>query len=230
MAKNRIGYVCIVAVAMAVGGVLGAALYRNRLQSIPYFGSHQSLYGLSKAQRPIVMLGDSLTAGVPWNEITACPNVVTRAVWGDTSADILNRLDDVMALEPSAVFLMIGTNDIVRGVKGSDVVENTKRIVDKLSGVDVFAHYVLPVGERIERSKAINEEMSTLNAALGIDLKPRLGARLIDMRREFTDAAGYLQPALTIDGVHFTAAAYAIWRDRIEASILEHCRATNRRQ
>ena len=208
--------------------VLGAALYRSRLQTIVYFGSHQSLYGLSKAQRPVVMLGDSLTAGVPWNEMTACPNVVTRAVWGDTSIDVLNRLDDVMALEPSAVFLMIGTNDIVvRGVKGSDVVENIKRIVDKLSGVDVFAHYVLPVGERIERSKAINEEMSALNVALGTDLKPLLGARLIDMRREFTDGAGYLQPALTIDGVHFTAAAYAIWRDRIEASILEHCRATN---
>src|SRR5271165_596600 len=87
------------------------------VRKLSYHDVRRGLFALSKIQSaPIVMLGDSLTEGGPWRELTGCLYLVNRGIGGDTSGGVLARLDEIIALKPRAVFLMIGVNDISLGV------------------------------------------------------------------------------------------------------------------
>src|ERR1022692_2171298 len=62
--------------------------------------------------RPVVFLGDSITAAFEWGESFAGSTpVLNRGIGGDTTLGVLERIADVSRLNPVAVFLMIGTND-----------------------------------------------------------------------------------------------------------------------
>ena len=63
----------------------------------------------------VVLLGDSITEGGVWNELLPELPVLNRGVGGETSAQVLARLDLVLNA-PSAVVLLIGTNDLSSGV------------------------------------------------------------------------------------------------------------------
>src|SRR5260221_10024311 len=63
----------------------------------------------------VVLLGDSITQG--WGEDFSAwfpgLKIANRGISGDTSRGVLIRLhEDVLALDPEAVVLLIGTNDL----------------------------------------------------------------------------------------------------------------------
>src|SRR5919107_3626071 len=63
----------------------------------------------------VVFLGDSITQGWGGGLGAAFPGVkiANRGISGDTTRGVLIRLqEDVLALEPAAVVLLIGTNDL----------------------------------------------------------------------------------------------------------------------
>ncbi len=81
------------------------------------------------ASRTIVCLGDSLTAGLVSasfvDELSRRLagqglHFVNSGVNGDLAYNVLRRLDEVVALRPYSVILMIGTNDIVSTLRRSD--------------------------------------------------------------------------------------------------------------
>src|SRR5690606_8720843 len=66
-------------------------------------------------QRTIVFLGDSITQGWHDNFDNAFPELraANRGISGDTTRGMLIRLqEDVIALNPAAVVLLAGTNDL----------------------------------------------------------------------------------------------------------------------
>src|SRR5215475_6172002 len=64
-------------------------------------------------QIDVVMLGDSITAQGEWANILPRRRILNLGVGGDTSAGLLNRLRDVIALKPRIVLVMIGLNDFL---------------------------------------------------------------------------------------------------------------------
>ena len=83
----------------------------------------------------IVFLGDSITQG--WGKdfrgLFGDLNVVNRGISGDTSRGLLLRLkEDVINLDPSAVVLMIGANDLAERAKNEIIFENVKSIINAL--------------------------------------------------------------------------------------------------
>lgn len=69
---------------------------------------------------PIVFLGDSITEKIDWRELFSYPNIVNRGIGSDTITGVNNRIDSIVKLRPSKVFLMIGINDIsLGGCKGN---------------------------------------------------------------------------------------------------------------
>src|SRR5271165_261445 len=63
-------------------------------RKLSYKDVRRGLFALSKMQTAsIVMLGDSLTEGGPWLELTGCPSIVNRGIGGDTTKGVLGRLD-----------------------------------------------------------------------------------------------------------------------------------------
>jgi acyl-CoA thioesterase-1 len=94
------------------------------------------------AQRTLVFLGDSLTAGLGLARKDAFPSlvearlggswkVVNAGVSGDTSAGARARLDHVFRQKPEVLFLCIGFNDGLRGLPVPELERNLRAILDR---------------------------------------------------------------------------------------------------
>ena len=99
----------------------------------------------AQAQRTVVFLGDSLTAGLGLPRKDAFPaliedrirqaglgwRVVNAGVSGDTSAGARARLDWVFKDRPELLVLCIGSNDGLRGLPVKELEANLRTILDR---------------------------------------------------------------------------------------------------
>jgi acyl-CoA thioesterase-1 len=99
----------------------------------------------TQAQRTVVFLGDSLTAGYGLARQEAFPSlleariraaglgwkVVNAGVSGDTSAGARARLDFIYRQKPQLIFLCIGSNDGLRGLPATELEKNLRAILDR---------------------------------------------------------------------------------------------------
>jgi lysophospholipase L1-like esterase len=221
---------------MAVGAVLVSASVpliagqSSAAQSVPirklsYHDVRRGLFALSKIQTAaIVMLGDSLTEGGPWRELTGCPSIVNRGIGGDTTKGVLGRLDEIFKLQPRAVFVMIGVNDISLGIPKETTTQNFRALLDAvgINRARTFVNYVLPVAAHY-RKKHMNEEISALNIAIAGLVAGRSNVTPIDLRPLLRDPNGYLGEEFSYDGLHLSPKGYEVWRDAIAPSIAEYC-------
>jgi lysophospholipase L1-like esterase len=85
-------------------------------------------------QGALVFLGDSITQG--WGDVgSSFPGIRTanRGISGDTSRGVLIRLqEDVLALNPAGVVLLIGTNDLEEKAEPETIAGNVGLIVAAL--------------------------------------------------------------------------------------------------
>ena len=88
-------------------------------------------------QKALVFLGDSITQG--WGDLGATfagVKTANRGISGDTTRGMLLRLqDDVLALNPSGVVLLMGTNDLEENASPETIAGNFKLIVDALKNM-----------------------------------------------------------------------------------------------
>ncbi len=106
---------------------------------------------LAQAGRTLVCLGDSLTAGYGLEESLAYPallqgrldkeqpgwTVINAGVSGDTSRGALGRLDWVLKGKPDLLFVAIGANDGLRGIKTEETEANLRGIVTRAQAAKV---------------------------------------------------------------------------------------------
>lgn len=86
-----------------------------------------------QAKGSVVFIGDSLTAG--WKDLAAAfPNlrIANRGIGGDTSRGLLFRFtEDALDLEPKAISLCIGGNDLSAHADPAGVVANIAAMVEQ---------------------------------------------------------------------------------------------------
>ncbi|MCK5845773.1 MAG: hypothetical protein KAG97_13755, partial [Victivallales bacterium] len=88
---------------------------------------------LPNPEGEICFLGDSITDGCEWRELTGIETVTNRGIGGDTSWGLLARIDEVTEGKPAKVFLMIGTNDLAWGGQTVPAVhKNIGRVLDAI--------------------------------------------------------------------------------------------------
>jgi hypothetical protein len=106
----------------------------------------------------VVLLGDSITQG--WGEDFSAwfpgMKIANRGISGDTSRGVLIRLEeDVLALAPRAVVLLIGTNDLEEKAAPETVAANLRLILAELSrhdaGMPIVLCQVFPSSESKSR-------------------------------------------------------------------------------
>lgn len=104
----------------------------------------------------IIFLGNSINDGAEWNELFtnkgekhADSRIKNRGISGDITAGVIHRLAEITRRKPAKVFLMIGINDLGRGLTPDSVVKNILLINDYLQqespGTKVFIESILPV-------------------------------------------------------------------------------------
>jgi hexosaminidase len=211
----------------AVAAVVAIAATLPALAQSPHKMSwnevRRGLFALSKVESAsIVMLGDSLTEGAPWAELTGCPHLLERGIGGDTTAKVLARLDDVLKLKPRAVFLMIGVNDILLSVPRETTVANYQAILDRLKGPHLVVAYVLPVAASYGK-RQMNGSIAALDDAIASLVADRPNTTVLDLRPRFRGPDGYLRADLSYDGLHLSPKGYELWRDTIAPYVAQYC-------
>src|SRR6266436_5567829 len=91
---------------------------------------------IEQDRHAVVMLGDSITQG--WGDDFSGwfpgMKMANRGISGDTSRGVLIRLkEDVLDLEPQAVVLLIGTNDLEEKAEPETIAANLKLILAELA-------------------------------------------------------------------------------------------------
>jgi acyl-CoA thioesterase-1 len=143
------------------------------------------------AERVVVALGDSLTAGLGVTRDEAYPallearlrqqghdyRVVNAGVSGDTSAGGRRRVDWVLRAKPECVIVALGANDGLRGLPVEELRENLEAIVRQLQAGGAR---VLLVGMRVppnygdEYARAFAAVFPTVARRTGVALAPFL--------------------------------------------------------
>ncbi len=166
-------------------------------------------------QRAVVFLGDSITQGWGDNLGGSFPGVkvANRGISGDTTRGVLIRLkEDVLALNPSAVFILIGTNDLEEQADPETVAANLKLILAALKEhnpkMPVVLSQVFPSSATKKRPA---EQIKKLNALYAAAAKGDAQVTLIETRLLFADAQGDAKMEEFPDLLHPNQAGYAKW-------------------
>jgi lysophospholipase L1-like esterase len=166
-------------------------------------------------QNAVVFFGDSITQG--WGDdlhgAFKDAKVANRGISGDTTRGMLVRLDeDVLALDPSGVVMLMGTNDIDDGASPQTIAGNIQRIIDKLHEQNPELPIVLC--EVMPSSKSKNRPAATireLNRLLGEIVADEPNVTLLDTWTLFANANGDAKSEEFPDLLHPNAAGYAKW-------------------
>ncbi|MFR4960974.1 MAG: GDSL-type esterase/lipase family protein [Eggerthella lenta] len=117
---------------MAMGGG-GCDYHGNHYYYYYYDFTSQYDQAVRIDKADICFVGDSLTQLGLWSEFFPGRTVINRGIGSDVSEGVLNRLDSVVDHRPDIVFLMIGVNDLGKGIPEAETVGNVRKIVSSLS-------------------------------------------------------------------------------------------------
>lgn len=173
------------------------------------------------AERVIVALGDSLTAGFGVAADEAYParlqarlrregydyRVVNAGVSGDTTAGGLRRVDWVLRARPEIVIVALGANDGLRGQPVDAMEENLARIVGRLQASGAR---VLLAGMRVPPN--YGDAYAREFAAAFPAVARRAGVPLAPFLLDGVAAVARLNQG---DGIHPNAEGHAIMADRL---------------
>ena len=171
---------------------------------------------VAKDQGAIVFLGDSITQG--WHDDLdgMFPGLKTanRGISGDTTRGVLVRLqDDVIALNPRAVVLLIGTNDLdEKGGSPWVVASNVRLILERLQqhnpAMPVIVCQVMPSSHEKNRPAYLIRRINQLLLELTAD-QPQV--TVIDTWKLFAGPTNDAKLEEFPDLLHPNAIGYAKW-------------------
>jgi lysophospholipase L1-like esterase len=163
----------------------------------------------------VVFLGDSITQQWGPGLDAAFPGVkiANRGISGDTTRGVLIRLkDDVLALDPAAVVLLIGTNDLEEGAAPDTVTANLQLILAALKQhnprLPIVLCQVFPSSTTMKRPAA---SIKAINSGYLAAVKGDAQITVLDTWTLFADANGDAPAAEFPDLLHPNQAGYAKW-------------------
>ena len=166
-------------------------------------------------QKSVVFLGDSITEGWGDDFGGAFPGVklANRGISGDTTRGMLIRLrDDVLALNPTAVVMLMGTNDLEEKASPETIAKNLKLILEDFKKhnpkMPVILCQVFPSSASKSRPADKIKEINRLYAAA---VKGDSQVTLIETWPLFANEQGDAKEAEFPDLLHPNKAGYAKW-------------------
>ena len=161
-------------------------------------------------------VGDSLTEHGDWQSLLPGQNVVNFGVGGNTTHDLIERLDEVVGAGPSTVVVEIGTNDFAWRLPVEEVVENIESILTTLRGklpdAKIVMQSILPrQPEYAHIVRNVNEQLERF--------VPTVPCSYVDVWPALADADGGLKREFTTDGLHLTDAGYAAWFEALRPAL-----------
>ena len=212
LALNLLILALCVGVWLGRDQIIQSVLERLAAARISFFDSFPG------AQGDVVMLGDSITHGGEWSEMFPGLPIKNRGISGDTTTDVLLRLDPIIAAKPAAVFVKIGTNDLQRVPDRAVSYRQYRQIVTRIQagspGTRIYLQSLLP------REAAMREEVEGYNRQIKA-MAAELGVDYIDLYPAFLAPDGSIRDELTLDELHLSGEGYRVWQSRLEPVMRE---------
>lgn len=181
---------------------------------------HYDELNLNASKNEVVFLGDSLTDFYDTDEFFHNVSSYNRGIAGDTTDGVLARLQsNVICLNPSKVFLQIGTNDL--GLKKSVdyVYNNILKIISTLKEycpeTKLYIISLYPVNESAHPYSKVmvkprkNKDIVTLNNML-MKYCNENKITYIDVHSFLIDDEGRLKKEYTVEGLHISFDGYLV--------------------
>jgi lysophospholipase L1-like esterase len=163
----------------------------------------------------VVFLGDSITQGWGNRLEKSFPGVkvANRGISGDTTRGVLIRLqEDVLALDPAGVVLLIGTNDLEENAEPETIAANLKLILAALKAHNPRLPIVLcQVFPSSASKKRPADKIKKLNQLYAAAVKGDAQVTLIETHPLFADAQGDAKKEEFPDLLHPNEAGYVKW-------------------
>lgn len=180
-------------------------------------------------EQRVVFLGDSITDGWKLNQYFSGKPYLNRGISGQITGQMLGRMKaDVIDLQPAAVVVLGGTNDLARGVPDSTIRQNLETIglLAEAAGVRPILASILPVNDyqaeldrRFRRTHLRSpSRIDSLNRWLNELCRSRRWTYL-DYYQATVDADSRLQKRLSGDGLHPNAEGYKVMAPLAQKSI-----------
>lgn len=194
---------------MAINGTLLAVIASDYKNKVELFNKEVVKPG------SIVLLGDSLF-GFFNNKDYFNDKIINRGISGDTTKGVLERLDQIINIDPSVVIINIGSNDIPRFDDPADTI--TRRILQikyelesNIKDVKVYILSLSPVLRDNPVSNMAYMRNRTNSLIMEVNDELNIYTDIIDVNGCLSDDNGNLRLEYTTDGLHLTKAGYDIF-------------------
>jgi len=168
----------------------------------------------------VVFIGDSITESWRLNEYFTGRDFINRGIADQTTAQMLGRFrQDVVGLNPRAVLIHGGTNDVAQGIAPEVVEANLAQMgnIAKSRGIKAIFASILPVSDyhkdvdpKYEMTKTrSNATIKQINDWLK-DFCRREKFSYVDYVPTLADPNGQLTAAFADDGFHPNARGYRL--------------------
>jgi len=207
--------------------------YNTEPFAIGYHNARLSSFKAEKFEKnKIVFAGCSMIEFGRWQELLKDETIINRGILGDNSFGLLNRIDDIIKLQPATLFIIIGINDIANNIPADISLKNiynfVNQIVESSPSTQIFVHSILPTNPVHSEQKAEfanhyhkNEQVVELNNLL--KSKSDLSKfTFVDLYSSVVDADGNLNSEFAqTDGIHLNTNGYLLWADLLNGNYLD---------
>ncbi len=176
--------------------------------------------------RLTILAGDSLSLWFPTELLPEGKNWLNQGISGETSRGLLKRLNIFDRTQPEVIFVMIGINDLIRGINDKVILDNHQQMMSYLRRVhptaQIVVQSILPHGgeeatwqgrDKLlaignNRIRRLNEQLQSISAKKGV--------KFLDLYPLFTNSQGNLRQEFTTDGLHLNREGYIVWRSALQ--------------
>ena len=197
--------------------LVGILLCVNEQEIIKLNSRLERLERYTYNKESIVFLGDSITSRYDLNKYFPNYNVYNSGIAGNMTKDILENMENrVFAYNPTKVFILIGTNDLVySGLDNDGIKNNIEEIINKIyeknSNIKIYMESIYPVNNSINKEiveTRTNENIKDLNNKIEKICNNK--CTYINMYDNLTDKNGNMKRIYTVDGLHLNKIGYKV--------------------
>jgi len=222
-------FTLIILIFSSINLLCHAQKFNELINLKKYEQANTELLNPVKGEKRVVFIGNSITQG--WadqrSEFFKSNGYIGRGIGGQTSPQLLSRFrQDVINLQPVAVVINIGTNDIAENTGEYDpefTLGNIKSMAElaKANGIKVILSSVLPVYEYPWRKEIQNvpDKIEALNKGIK-EYADKNKFAYIDYYAVMHDENRALISAYGYDDVHPTAKGYEVM-EKVAKAILD---------
>lgn len=169
-----------------------------------------------ETRQSIAFVGDSITNHGRWEEWFPDREVRNLGVSGDTTDELIARLDEVVEFHPDAVALLIGTNDLGQRKSVEHLVRNVEFLLVTLRrglpGTRMLVQSIMPRGtEYADRVQDANRHLR--------QFAPSVNAQYLDLWPALVGEKNEIDPRFSDDKLHLTEEGYQAWLSELRPGL-----------